>query len=122
LTSPDIVLLGVDWRSRALIRAQLIEEGYEVIAVDDWPTARRVLRLSPAIRVAIVDLEGLVDPVSVLREIRLVVDPSRVLVLGGLGTIVPSDIRSLGLHAIFRPFTIRDVVTEVALRAGRHEE
>src|SRR5262249_13118110 len=82
---PDIVVLGVDWKSRALIRAQLIEEGYEVVAVEDWPTARRVLRLNPGIRVAIVDLEGLVDPVSVLREIGLVVDPGRILVLGGLG-------------------------------------
>lgn len=27
---PDIVLLGPDWRARTLLRAQLVEEGYEV--------------------------------------------------------------------------------------------
>jgi hypothetical protein len=33
---PDIVLLAGDWQPRALIRAQLIEEGLEVVATNTW--------------------------------------------------------------------------------------
>ena len=31
------MLLAPEWPERALLRAQLIEEGYEVVAVDAWP-------------------------------------------------------------------------------------
>src|SRR5262245_27963580 len=34
---PDIVLLGAEWPTRALLRAQLAEEGYNVLATDRWP-------------------------------------------------------------------------------------
>ena len=37
---PDIVLLSADWPSRALIRAQLLEEGFEVVATDTAHNAR----------------------------------------------------------------------------------
>jgi hypothetical protein len=31
------MLLSVEWPERALLRAQLIEAGYEVAAIDAWP-------------------------------------------------------------------------------------
>lgn len=34
LTPPDIVLLGPEWPERALLRAQLVEEGHDVVAID----------------------------------------------------------------------------------------
>jgi hypothetical protein len=37
---PDVIVLGPEWPERALLRAQLIEEGYEVVAVDAWPIPR----------------------------------------------------------------------------------
>jgi hypothetical protein len=33
---PDIVILAVEWESRALLRAQLIEEGFDVAATNTW--------------------------------------------------------------------------------------
>jgi hypothetical protein len=42
--SPDIVLLGAERQPRALIRAQLIEAGFDVVATDTWPMMRRHLR------------------------------------------------------------------------------
>jgi hypothetical protein len=30
---PDVMVLDSEWRDRALLRAQLIEEGYEVVGV-----------------------------------------------------------------------------------------
>ena len=59
---PDIVFLAVEWQPRALIRAQLIEEGFEVVATASWAVMRRHLRPGSKPRLAIVDLKGLADP------------------------------------------------------------
>jgi hypothetical protein len=37
---PDVILLGPEWPERALLRAQLIEDGYDVVAIDAWPIPR----------------------------------------------------------------------------------
>jgi len=42
---PDIVLLGAEWPSRALLRAQLIEEGFDV------PTRRLCESLFQIVRI-----------------------------------------------------------------------
>jgi len=111
---PDIVLLGADWRSRALIRAQLIEEGFEVVATDSWPTMRRHLRPGAKPRLAIVDLQGLPDPAGVLKGLRALMQPDRVLVLSALGTVDPADIQRLGFDCIARPVAMKDLVTKTA--------
>src|ERR671937_1114216 len=78
--STDVVLLAVEWQPRALIRAQLIEQGLDVIATDTWSKMRRQLRPGTKPRLAIVDLKGLPDPLSVLRDLRVLMKPDRVLV------------------------------------------
>jgi hypothetical protein len=41
---PDIILLASNWQPRALVRAQLIEEGFDVVAMDDWSAAAALLK------------------------------------------------------------------------------
>src|SRR5215831_1386362 len=98
--TPDIVLLGADWQPRALIRAQLIEEGFDVVATDTWPMMRRHLRPGSKPRLAIVDLKGLPHPDMVLNDLRVLMNPSRVLVLTAIGTIPPPDIERRGFRAL----------------------
>src|SRR5262245_66564429 len=81
LPPPDIVFLAPEWQPRALIRAQLIEEGFEVVATRSWPMMRRHLRPGSKPRLAIVDLKDLADPRSVLRDLAVLMKPDRVLVL-----------------------------------------
>ena len=38
--APDMLLLASEWSDRALLRAQLLKEGYEVVAVDAWPVPK----------------------------------------------------------------------------------
>jgi hypothetical protein len=42
---PDVMVLGAEWPERVLLRAQLIEEGHEVVAIDAWPIPPRYRRL-----------------------------------------------------------------------------
>jgi hypothetical protein len=119
--APDVVLLGVEWQPRALIRAQLIEEGFEVVATDTWPMMRRHLRPGFKPRLALVDLKGLSDPGGVLTDLRVLMKPERVLVLTAMTTVSPSDIERLGYRVLRRPVVIDDVV-KVATRMIRSVE
>jgi hypothetical protein len=118
MTLPDVVVLGPEWRERALLSAQLIEEGYEVVATDAWPIPRRFLRSGMKPRVLIVDLHGLPEPREALDEIRGVIPPDRVIVVTALGTINPDEIRTLGFHVICRPTTVGDIVAAAAAILG----
>src|SRR5207244_5159085 len=89
---PDIVLLGVAWQPRALLRAQLIEEGFEVVATDSWPTIRGHFRPGAKPRLAIVDLKDLPNPRQVLDDLRVLMKPDHVLVLTAIGTVEADDI------------------------------
>jgi hypothetical protein len=110
LPPPDIVLLAVDWKPRALIRAQLIEEGFEVMATDTWPMMRGYLTPGMKPRLAIVDLMGLPDPANVLNDLRGLMEPDRVLVLAAGATVLETDIQRLGFHLLSRPIVIAQIV------------
>jgi hypothetical protein len=107
---PDVVLLAAEWQPRALIRAQLIEEGLEVVATDTWPMMRRQLRPGMKPRLALVDLKGLPDPDRVLNDLRVLMKPDRVLVLTAIGTMSPVEIERLGFRALQRPIAIERIV------------
>src|SRR5919109_2293318 len=115
---PDIVLLGSEWRPRALIRAQLIEEGFEVVATNSWPMMRRRLRPGMKPRLALVDLQGLPEPAEVLNELRVLMKPERVLVLTAIGTLSAADVERRGFRIISRPIMIADIVQVVASMIG----
>jgi len=110
---PDIVLLATEWQPRALLRAQLIEEGFEVVATDTWTAARRSLRPGSKPLLVIVDLLGLAEPDRVLGDLRVLMKSERVLVLAAAGTVLPDAIAPLGFHVIRRPVQIGDIAGEV---------
>lgn len=112
--STDVVLLGAEWKTRALIRAQLIEEGFEVVAADTWPMMRRHLRPGLKPRLAIVDLKDLDEPGRVLRDLAVLMKPEQVLVLAAAATIPASALSRLGFHVLRRPLTVAAIVAKVA--------
>ena len=110
LTPPEVILLGAEWRERALLRAQLIEEGLEVVAVDEWPIPRLYRRPGMKPRVLLINLRGLPNPREILDEVRFVIPPDRVLVVTALGALTADEVRRLGFTAIQRPTTIGQIV------------
>jgi len=110
----DVVLLGAEWQPRALIRAQLIEEGFDVVATETWPAMRRELRPGSKPKFAIVDLKGLPNPHAVLKDLRVLMAPDRVLVLTAVGTVPDAEIESLGFRTLSRPVAIKELVHTAA--------
>jgi hypothetical protein len=107
---PDIVLLATEWQPRALIRAQLIEEGFEVVATSTWTMMRRHLRPGMKPHLALIDLRGLANPDNVLNDLRVLMKPARVLVLSALGTVPASEITRRGFRVVSRPIVIDEIV------------
>ena len=107
---PDVVLLSADRRTRAPLRAQLIEDGFEVIGTETWPTMRTHLRPGAKPGIVIVDLQGLPNPGEVLDGLRVLMTPGRVLVLTALGTVPPEEIAQAGFNVLHRPASIEEVV------------
>lgn len=107
---PDVIVLGAKWPERAFLRAQLIEEGYEVVAVDAWPIPRIHRRPAMKPRVMLIDLHELPKPRETLDEVRFVLPPERVLVVTALGSLPGQKVRELGFNVIERPVTIGQIV------------
>jgi len=108
------MLLGAEWPERALLRAQLIEDGYEVVAIDSWPMPRLYRRPEMRPRVMIVELRGLPQPQTTLDEIEIVMPPDRVIVLMALGTLVPDEVRARRFPVIERPTTVGEIAAVAA--------
>lgn len=119
---PDVLVLGVDWSPRALIRAQLIDQGIEVAASDRWPVLRTYFAgPGPLPRLAIIDLKDLPEPGRVLDELRGHLAPDRVLVLTATGTLQAVGLERVGFHVIARPATVGRIVSAgvaILLRTG----
>lgn len=116
---PDLVLIGPEWPTRALLRAQLAEEGYEVVATDKWPIPRQYLRPGLKPRLLVIDLHGLPEPEKTLDELRLIFTPDCVMVVTALGSLSIEQVRRLGFHAVPRPASVGDIVARVAALLGR---
>lgn len=114
LNPPDVLVLGPEWPERALLRAQLIEEGYEVIATDAWPIPSQFRRSDMKPRAVVVDLHGLPEPRDVLDELPYVIDPDRVVVVTALGTLPHEEVRGLGYHVVARPASVGEIVKAIA--------
>jgi hypothetical protein len=62
-------------------------------------------------RLAIVDVRNLADSMEILRQMREVFPPDRVLVLHALGAADHEQLERLGFHMIARPVAIQDIVS-----------
>jgi DNA-binding response OmpR family regulator len=114
----DILLIGPEWPTRALLRAQLIEDGYEVAALDDLPVPLEYLDPDRRPRLVIVDLQGLTGPDKALEDLRIVFGADLVLVIAALGSVRAEDLRAAGFHTIARPTSVGDVVGRVKQLLG----
>lgn len=108
----EILIVGANWNPRALLRAQLIEAGCDVIAVASWAEAEQLCTwqaYDPD--VAAIDLEEADRPEATLAAVPCHISPDRVLVLTTPLVLDPSRTRALGFpHVVAKPYSIGDVV------------
>ena len=106
-------MIGPEWPVRALLSAQLIEEGRKVVPVGTWPPPRFYFRAPAKPRAVIVDLHGMPDAQRLISELPALAPPESILVIASLSSVPVEDLRRRGFHVITRPTSIRDVTAAV---------
>ncbi len=117
----EILLVSTEWRLRVPVRAQLIEEGFEVEAHEAWDFAELLLRSGARRpRLLVFDATSEDHPAALLQTLSHLMPPGQVLVLTAPSVLAPADIDALGFpHVLARPFSVRDIVGQAALLLGR---
>ncbi len=109
----EILLIAADWQVRALVRAQLLEEGWEVQA---WPSLEpalaHLIRSGDRPRLVLVEVEGAEGEGRLLADLwRLAGEPPLIVCGGALGRATLSQEGLPPLEAVLlRPFRVGDLI------------
>jgi len=112
-----VLIVSPDWRSRALLRAQLLEEGCVVGAYESLRDAATVLgsrSLEPGLLVADISEDGHQDEIDRLADTagRL-----PVWVIAGHSTVNEAELRRRGFERVFfRPVDVGKLVEAIKQR------
>jgi len=107
-----VLLAGYDWKFRALLRAQLIEEGVNVEAHETVSDALASLEASEFLpRVFVVDLSSSYDPAGDAEELAKLAGEFPVWIIASHSLIVEETLQGHGFEMIlFRPVDIGELV------------
>jgi len=114
----QILITGKDWAARALLRAQLIEEGFEVEADEDMQeVVNRLWSSRDMPSLLIVDL---FEDTKQAEDIATLSHWAKLLpiwVLAGHGTAGPGTLEGRGFERVlFRPVDVGKLVQEIKQR------
>ncbi len=110
-----ILLIVRDWKARAFIRAQLLEEGYEVSSTEDLGQA--IARLcGAALRPSLIVLDTVgqdIDP-SGWANLQALTDHAPLIICTGVYELNSLDLpEASAVKVLVRPFTVGEVVEAV---------
>jgi len=124
----QIVLIAKQWKARAFIMAQLLEEGYEVMALRTIEEAMRLLAQEMTRpRLIILDTLGQSLSETTLADLRALSGGTPMLLCTGPFDLAWLDLKEAEFaDLLVRPFTVGDVVNAVREALGneamRNEE
>ena len=115
-----VLLVGKEWKARALLRAQLIEEGLEVEAHESVGSALESLEASPAIpSLLIADLAESDDPSADAEKLARWTARVPVWVIASLNLITNKLLRGREFELILtRPVDMGELVAQIKQRVG----
>ncbi len=110
-----VVLVMGKWQERALVSAQLQEEGYRVKSFPDLETAAAFLCRTPSLPdVVVLDLRGVTVTAEKLRALKLLLgEVPLVLCTAPYGRDQEAEEILKPAEILVRPFTIGEVVEAV---------
>jgi len=114
----QILLAGKDWTARALLRAQLIEEGLEVEVYETVRTALESLQgseLLPGMLIA--DLTASDAPAAEIDELASWAPQIPIWIIAGRNLIAEKRLKGRGFEMIlFRPVDMGELVEQIKRR------
>jgi DNA-binding response OmpR family regulator len=111
----EILLIAAGWRLRALVRAQLLEEGFEVCALPALEVALAHLSRGgerPAL--ILLDTQGLAFDAQALSNLRRLSGQAPLMLCAGASSPVEAwQEGGAAARVLRRPFRVGDLVEEV---------
>jgi DNA-binding response OmpR family regulator len=109
------LLIAADWQFRALLRAQLVEEGFEVRS---WPSLDTALlylmRGGERLDAIVLDAESIEVESQNVSDLWRLAGTVPLLLCAGMSSRAELDPKDLPpATVLIRPFRVRDVVREV---------
>jgi DNA-binding NtrC family response regulator len=116
----EIVIAGKDWQARALLRAQLLEEGFEVEAYESIAEALATLGAATGIpKLLIADISASDDPVADVESLTAWSPKLPIWIIASRTYLVNQGLRGHGFARIFmRPVEIGELVNQVKRNLG----
>ena len=111
----NVLLIAADRQFRRLVYAQLLEEGYSVLAVPALETAlAHLLRGGEPPRLAVLDLHGQAVTGQQLHDLSQLTGRAPLILCGGaLDRAALAQADPPPAAVLLRPFTVGDLVREV---------
>ena len=114
----QVLLAGKDWHARALLRAQLIEEGVSVEAYETVEEALAQLEfrsLLPALLIA--DISGSDDPSADIESLTAWAKTIPIWIIASHTLSVKGGLQGRGFETLlFRPVDVRNLLQQIQQR------
>lgn len=114
----QILIAGKDWQARALLRAQLLEEGFEVEAYETIPEALATLEAGANLPdLMIADISASDDPSADVEALSACSHKVPIWVLASRSYIIEKGLRGHGFEMILlRPVDVGELVEQIKQR------
>lgn len=121
----EILLIAADWQFRALVRAQLLEEGHQVRALPSLEIAlAHLIRSGERPQLIVVDVQGREREMQLLSNMCRLTSKVPLILCGGALSQSALERAALlwvrlsqeelpAVRVLLRPFRVRDLVAEV---------
>lgn len=113
----QICIVGRDWKFRALVRAELREQGYEALGLETLDEVGKAVaagELSPA--AIVFDLSETDDRDRDLSTLRSLALSLPVILIASHSNLPDSSTVPASVTTLFRPLTVADIVSHVRAR------
>jgi DNA-binding response OmpR family regulator len=120
----QILIAGKDWQARALLRAQLLEEGFEVEAYETIPEALATLQAGPQLPdLMIADISASDDPSADVEALSAYAHKVPIWVIASRSYIIEKGLRGHGFEMILlRPVDVGELVDQIKQRLEKNLE
>ncbi len=116
MTAGIVFIVGRDWKFRALLRAELVEKGFEAMGLESLDEAGRLLASGTLPRLTVFDMTDF-DAARDLARLLALAKSGRLLLLISPGMALPQELCSATTMA--RPVAIGTIVEEIGRRLSR---
>ncbi len=116
--SSRLLLVGKDWQARALLRAQLIEEGLDIEAHESVAEAVESLESAPALpALLLADLSSSDQPSAEADQLAAWARDLPIWVVASRTVILDRTLRGRGFEMIFyRPVDMEELIAQIRRR------